>query len=177
MKGVSAPASVGRHFYKFYKGPEDLFRTVIPFLGAGLESGEACLWIISRSVGVLEAIAAMRLRFDLIRFLENGQLLILPAERWYLNRSRFSERKALERFRKFFQDRERLGFKAYRVVGDAGWLEERDWVKFQSYEKNSQQAIQTVKLLAICAYPIDHCSLGQTKDVVDNHDSAFLSKF
>ena len=175
-KGARAPVTAGRHFYQFYKGPEDLFRIVIPFLRLGLENKEACLWIVSRSLGVLEAIEAFRQKFDLMDFFENGQLLVLPAERWYLDRGRFSERKVLEKLKKFIQERERRGFGAYRAVGDTAWLQERDWLKFQSYEKKSHEWIQSIRFAAICAYPIDRCSLGQTKDIVDNHDSVFLSK-
>lgn len=168
--------AVGKHFYQFYKGQEDFLRIVIPFLRLGLESGNACLWVVSRSVGILDAIEAFQRQCDLTRFLQKGQLVILPAERWYLDRGYFSEGRVLERLKNFIRTTEQRGFSAFRGVGDIGWLDGKDWGKLQAYEDKVQQWIQTVKITALCAYPIGQCSLTQTKDVLDRHDSVFLTK-
>ena len=169
--------ATGRHFYQFYKGREDFFRFSIPFLRHGLESGEACLWIVSQAIGIAEAIHAFGRECDLELFLDRGQLTILPAEKWYFDRGRFSERKVLQKTKSFVEDKTRLGFGAVRGVGDAGWLEKKDWVPFQEYEERAHQLIQNFgKITAICAYPIQRCSLTQTKDVLIHHDSVFQHK-
>ena len=179
MKTTNPPtprtrAAEGRHFYQFYKARDDLFHVVIPFLVVGLENHEACLWIVSRSVGVLEAVEALQQAYDPSPFLESGQLIILPAERWYLERGRFSAAKAMQRAKKFVGDKERRGFGTFRSVGDLGWLEGNDWEEFQSYEKKTHQWIQQFRMVAICAYPIHHCSMTQAKDILDHHDHIFL---
>ena len=115
-----AAASVRRHFYQFYRGREDLFHVVVPFLGLGLANKEACLWVVSRSVGILPAVEALQREHDLLRSIETGQLLVLPAERWYLDRGRFSGRKVLEKMEKFIEQKKRLGFTTFRGVGDLG---------------------------------------------------------
>jgi len=175
-----APASAAKHFYQFYKGREDLFRITIPFLRVGLENGEACVWVVSRSTGTVEAIEAFEREYDLGRVVRNGQLAIVPAERWYLDRGRFSERKVLARWRKFVEEKSRQGFSACRAVGDTAWLVATDWFRFQVYEKKVHAWLQTDRLdvhfTALCAYPIRQCSLTQTKDVLDHHDTVFLSK-
>ena len=165
----------GRHFYQFYKGRDDFFHVVIPFLIMGLENQEACLWVVSRSTGVLEAVEAFQRIYDLNPFIESGQLVILPTERWYLDRGRFSTAKTMQRAKKFVDDKERRGFKAFREVGDLGWLEGSDWGEFQSYEKKTHQWIQKLRMIAICAYPIHHCSVAQAKDILDHHDRIFQS--
>lgn len=167
----------GKHFYQFFKGPEDLFRTVIPFLTSGLKSGSACFWSVSNSVGVLEAVQVFQRQLDLLPFLDSGQLVISAAERWYLDRGRFSERKILQNFEKFVEQAKRRGFKTFRCAGDIGWLEGRDWVKFQAYEAKIHEQIQALQqIVCLCAYPIHRCSLTQTKDVLEHHDGVFLTK-
>ena len=168
--------SVGRHYYQFYRGREDFFRAVIPFLRVGLASKEACLWIVSRSIGILQAVETFQREYDLTRFIETGQLLILPAERWYLDRGRFSARKALGRMEKFVAEKRRSGFTAFRGAGDLGWLEAEDWFEFQAYEEKIHEWIQNLQIVAICAYPIQSCSLTQTQDVMSRHHSVFLTK-
>ena len=167
---------MGRHFYQFYKGREDLFRVIIPFLRLGLANQEACLWIVSPAIGVLRAVEAFQQEYKLAPFIETGQLLILPTERWYLNRDRFSARKVLERMGKFLEEKRRLGFTAFRSVGDLDWLEEKDWPEFQAYEEKIHEWFQALNMVAICAYPIQNCSLTRTQDVINHHHSVFQTK-
>lgn len=176
-RGPRIAMAAGRHFYQFYRGREDLFRVAIPFLRVGLANREACLWIVSRSVGILPAVEAFQRDYDVSRFIQTGQLLILPAERWYLDRGRFSARKVLERMEKFIEEKKRYGFTAFRGVGDTGWVELCDWFELQAYEEKIHERFRTLKMVAICAYPIQNCSLTQTQDVLNHHHSVFLTKF
>lgn len=171
-----APPRLGKHFYQFYKGREDFFRIVTPFLLSGLRSGEAVLWVVSQAIGVLEAVETLQRSSDISRFIEKGQLLIVPAERWYLERGRFSKRKVTQRFKRFVDEKMALGYVRFRGAADLAWLDGRDWSKFQSYETKVDEMIQALQAVALCAYPIQHCSLTQTKEVLENHDSVFLSK-
>ncbi len=165
-----------KHFYQFYRGREDLFRVAIPFLRLGLQNNEACLWVISESVGLLRAVDTFLREMDFVPYLEKGQLSLLPAERWYLDRGRFSERQVMNRFQNFIQEKKRRGFLSFRGVGDVGWLEDKDWFKFQSYEEKIHAQVENLPGTLICAYPIQNCSLTQTKDILDHHDSVFLTK-
>ena len=171
-----ASLTARRHYYQFYKGQEDLFRTVIPFLWLGLQNGEACLWIVSESVGIEEAIIHFHREHDLDPYLTNRQLLILPAERWYLERGRFSTDRVLTKFQRFVAERERLGFAKCRFVGDAGWFESRDWPKLRAFETKAHQVLKRLPVAALCAYPVVRCTLVQTKDIVESHDSIFATK-
>lgn len=169
-------AAEGKHFYQFFKGPEDLFRIVVPFLVSGLNNGSACFWLVSRSVGVLEAVQVLERQVNLAPLLDTGQLVIFPAERWYLDRGRFSERKIIQNFEKFVERSQRQGFLSFRTAGDIGWLDGRDWEKFQAYEEKIHERTQELQITCLCAYPIQHCSLTQTKDVLEHHDGVFLTK-
>jgi hypothetical protein len=39
--------SWGAHFFHFYRGAEDLAKTLLPFFEAGLAANEQCLWVAS----------------------------------------------------------------------------------------------------------------------------------
>jgi hypothetical protein len=174
---TQTPATVGRHFYQFYRGKEEVFRTAVPFLRLGLENHEACLWVVSQGIGILEAIEALQRELDLTRYIESGQLLILPAERWYMDRGRFSKRKVLERTKQLIEEKGRLGFSSFRRVWDAGWVQPEDWTEVQSYESEVHDWIQTTGvLLALCLYPTQGWNDMQRQDVMDRHDTVFLSK-
>lgn len=176
LPGAPTGSGLGKHYYQFYKGPEDFFRAVVPFLKVGLESGEACLWTVSKLVGVLEAIETLQHQCDLIRFLKNGQLLVVPAERWYWEGVHFSGRKALQRLEKFIQERKRRGFSVFRMVGDVGLLDREDWSELQVYEEKARQCMRSLAVITICTYPIHQCSISQTKDILEHHDGVFLTK-
>jgi hypothetical protein len=173
---TQAQPVVGKHFYQFYQGKGDLFRVVFPFLRIGLENHEACLWIVSRSIGILEAIEAFQRQFDLSRYIEKGQLSILPAEQWYLDRGRFLERKVFQKIKRFMEDKKRLGFTTFRGAADAGWVAPEDWPEVQAYEAKVHQWLQTLPVVSLCFYPIQHSTLTQRKDVLERHDGVFLSK-
>lgn len=166
----------GRHFYQFYKGREDLLRVVIPFLYEGLVNGEACLWLVSQCIGVLPAIEIFQRQHDILHYFEKGQLLVLPAERWYLQRGRFSGEKALQKLHQFIEERKKLGFVTFRGAGDGAWYEERDWPKIRAYEKKVHEWIPLHNVSTVCAYPISRCSITQTKDVLDHHHGVYLTR-
>ena len=174
---ASTRKAEGRHFYQFYKGPGDLFQIVIPFLRLGLENREACIWLVSRSVGVFEAVHAFGRQCDLAPYLDKGQLLILPAEKWYLSRGQFSEWAVFGKLEKFLEDKKRKGFLTFRGVNDLAWLDTPEWLKFQSYEEKIHARLGDFQMTAICAYPIQRCTLTQTQDILTHHDRVFLSKF
>ena len=169
-------SSPGRHLYQFYKNRDDFFNRAAPFLYEGLQKQEACLWVVSLALGTLEALKAFQRQYDVLPFLESSQLLILPAERWYLDRGRFSERKALERFQKFLQEKERRGFRGFRFVGDLAWLEDPHWERFKAWEEKLDAWVRSKNFTAVCAYPIYRCSLGRTKAILERHSGAFLKR-
>jgi len=176
MQTLEITTGTGRHFYQFYKGREDLFRITLPFLFEGLLHGDACLWLVSRSIGVLKAIEAFQRQYDILRYIENGQLLVFPAERWYLVNGRFSERKALHRLHRFTEERKKRGFTSFRGAGDGAWFDLRDWGKIQAYERKIHDWVLAHRVLAVCAYPIEDCTVVQTRDVLEHHHSPFLTK-
>jgi two-component system, sensor histidine kinase PdtaS len=49
------------HFCQFYQTKGDLADIIVPFLRAGLEDNDACVWVASEALTTQEALAYMRM--------------------------------------------------------------------------------------------------------------------
>ena len=50
----------GTHLCHFYETPQDLLDTVVPYVKAGLEHHECCLWVLSEPLTEQDARSALR---------------------------------------------------------------------------------------------------------------------
>src|ERR1700680_4978045 len=80
----------GTHMCLFYETKNDLIEVLVPYLQAGLEAGEYCIWAVSEPLTVKEAMRELTRRipsFD--RYLENRSIEVLPGREWYLKGEEF----------------------------------------------------------------------------------------
>ena len=83
--GAVGPAPWGTHFCQFYATRDDLAEIVVPYLRAGLEADELCVWITSAPLGVDDAWTALaRALPDLESYRRRGRIEIVPHTVWYL---------------------------------------------------------------------------------------------
>jgi hypothetical protein len=69
----------GTHFCLFYPTKEDLVDIVAPYLKAGLENSEFCIWVLPEAFELEEAKEALRKYIsDFNSYLEKGQIEIIP---------------------------------------------------------------------------------------------------
>jgi hypothetical protein len=82
--GINAIGSVnwGTHFCQLYHTKEDLIDIIIPYLKAGLENNEFCIWITSNSQEARETFKKSVPDLDI--YLEKRQIEIIPYNDWYL---------------------------------------------------------------------------------------------
>jgi hypothetical protein len=73
----------GVHFCQFYRSISDLTDVVLPFIKAGLEGNELCLWIVSEPLSVGLAESELAAVTDVARHKTEGRLEIIGSERWY----------------------------------------------------------------------------------------------
>ena len=165
----------GRHLYQFYKREEDYLRIILPFFQAGLEKGEACLWLVSQKMGVERMRwAAERAIPHFSSYLISGEFTLYLAEDWYLEEGSFSEERAMKNVETFIGRTRQLGFSQVRGAGDAGCVPSQDMPYFQIYEKKVSGLIKTSSTIALCAYPILDCTLNTTKAVLEAHDDVLV---
>lgn len=163
------------HFCMFYRTREELLSIVVPYLKAGLEEEEACVWVLSGIISPEEAHDALAAHFeDLPERIEKGQIEILRADEWYTPNGRFDPKEVLLGWRqKVFQARAR-GFEGLRATGDTSWLSKEDWDTFMQYESEIGTAVRGQSILVLCTYSFDLWEAFQVVDVVSTHEFSLM---
>ena len=165
----------GRHFYQFYKGLDDYMEVMVLYFKAGLEKGQACLWIVSEKKDLNKVSSmAKTLIPDAEKYLNSGQFQIRSGEEWYLKDGHFDEDQAVQNVTQYVQEMTEKGYGIVRGSGDAASIPRSDWQLVQHYEKNMGPWIKDNPIIGLCAYPILDCSLTETKSVLECHDDVLV---
>jgi len=76
--------SSGTHICHFYHTKEDLLDIPLPYLKAGLEDNEFCIWFASEPLGVEDASASLKQAIgNLDDYIKRGQIEIIDASQCY----------------------------------------------------------------------------------------------
>src|SRR3990170_6029731 len=174
---VVGDAPFGTHFCLFYETKEDLIDVLVPYFKAGLESNEFCMWVTSEPLSEEEAKEAMRRavpNFD--RYLEGGQIEIVPYTEWYLKGGVFNLQRVLNGWVEKLNQALAKGYEGMRITGNTAWLEKRDWRNFVYYEQEINDVIGKYRMMVICTYSLDKCGASEVIDVVCNHQFAVIKR-
>ncbi|HET8669805.1 MAG TPA: MEDS domain-containing protein [Candidatus Saccharimonadales bacterium] len=154
----------GEHLCAFFYTKTDLLNLVVPYIKAGLEDNEFCLWITEENMEEEAMDALQRVLPDAPRYVSRKQLEILPASKWYLTAGVFDAGKSFTNWAARGRAAEANGFVGARTTGNPFWLEsEEDWHQFLMYEQAVHQAIETQRVISLCTYPAAICS---AKDMI-----------
>ena len=165
----------GSHFCQFYQTPQDLADILVPYIKAGLEGNECCVWITSPPFTTAEAERALREEmpeFEVCR--QRGQIEILSHTDWYLKGGNFSMERVLDAWQAKLEDAIAMGFDGLRVTGNTAWLEKKDWRAFTDYEDAINSVAANSRLIVLCTYSLDRCSAHEILDVVRSHQFALI---
>lgn len=167
----------GKHFYQFYKNTEDYLRVMMAYFQSGLDKGDACLWLVSETKGVENVIdfaSQMIPRF--MHCMASRQMVIQSAESWYRPAGRFDMNKALTNAQRHLEKILQAGYRTLRISGDAAANAGLDYRAIEAYESRVDSVIKTLPIIALCAYPIQDCSITETKVIVDHHDDVLIGR-
>jgi hypothetical protein len=164
-----------KHTSLFYNSEEEYLDIVIPYLRAGLENNEFCLWIVPKTLKVDDArIHLGQSVEDLDAYLKKGQLLIRDYKSFYLKDGVFSAHKTIETIAGLEKKALARGFKGVRGAGDCSWALGEHWFSFLMYEKELDKAIDAYKLRALCSYSLARIELKDIYDLGINHQSSLV---
>jgi signal transduction histidine kinase len=160
----------GSHFCHFYDEQEDLADTLVPFFKAGLDRGEACLWITAEPLPARAARAALAASVpDFDERERRGQIEIVDHRDWYLRAGHVDAEQTLQGW----IDREAAalarGFSGLRLSGNVHWLTPGQFPAFIDYERAVNDAFASSRIVALCSYCAGRCRAHDVLDVVDNH--------
>jgi DNA-binding CsgD family transcriptional regulator len=168
--GLKAVGEVpwGTHFSIFYETKKDLLEIVVPFFKAGLQANEFCLWVVARSelLTINEAKAVLREAIpDFERLFKNGNIEIVPYEKWFLTGRAIDIPKAIARLRQKINEAVKSGFSGARLTGSPTWMRNNLRAKsFREYEYKLDGQLTREQMIAACTFPL---RLTGAEDILD----------
>ena len=160
----------GTHFCCFYETKQDLLDILIPYLKAGLENHESCLWVTPEPLSPEDAKRTMReagLEFE--RHLADGQIEIVSYVDWYLARGRFDIQRVLQDWIDKHDQAIKKGYAGLRCTGNTFWLEKHQWDSFAKYEAEIDEVVSKLQIILLCTYPLESRSARDVLDVIQEH--------
>jgi len=165
----------GTHICQFYRTADDLTEILLPYFKAGLEGGQLCMWITSAPLIQSQAEEALAKAVpDLDRYLDTGQLEILPHDLWYLKEGVFEPQTVIDGWLEKLSKARAGGLAGTRAAGNMSWLDRAGWQEFMEYERAVDGTISGHELAAICSYSLDTCKPDDLFEVAKIHQLALL---
>jgi len=165
------------HFCQFYETKQDLVDILVPYFAAGLRNNEFCMWVTSPPLVEHEAEQALREALpDLDRYLEKGQIEIIPYSEWYLKDGGFESRRVLDGWIDKLEQAQAKGYDGLRLSGNTFWLEKSDWADFAEYEQEINDIIGNYRMMAACTYSLEKCGATEIVDVISTHQFALIKR-
>src|SRR5712692_8374777 len=104
---------------------------MVPYVRAGLENKEFCLWILQPSITRQEALAALRRGVPgFERYLSEGSIELVSQDKWFTEGGKFELATVIERFRQKTEEAISKGYAGLRVNGSSAWLQKADSTAF-----------------------------------------------
>lgn len=167
----------GTHFCQFYQTQEELTEILFPYLKAGLENNELCIWVMPHVFKTKkEAVEHLRKTIpELDIYLEKGQIEIIPYKNWYAEEDSPDSKKTLKNWIKKADEALDSGYDGLRLVQDFSWLK-NDWKKLIDYEEELDEAIENSRITAMCTYSSNKFDANKTMCLALNHQFVLVKK-
>ncbi|HEX6640962.1 MAG TPA: MEDS domain-containing protein, partial [Thermoanaerobaculia bacterium] len=127
----------------------------MPYLAAGLEGNELCMWLLAPPVGASEARAAMHQGVaDLDRYVERGLMLFEPAADWLLTNGTLNQPYFTSAWEAMIAGMAQRGLAGLRIAGCVACLPGLKWADIGRFEQNLDEALAGKPMIALCGYPL-----------------------
>jgi PAS domain S-box-containing protein len=165
----------GARICLFYRNTEELINILVPYFKAGLENNEACLWITSESLDKEAATKALRRSLsNLDKYLEKGQLEIVPYSEWFFRGSSLDLPRVVDTWFKKYNNAIARGYDGLRCTFDTNWLEKKYWQ--QLIEAGRLDKDTANKNITICSLSLDKCGAPEIIDAVSAHQYVLINR-
>jgi PAS domain S-box-containing protein/putative nucleotidyltransferase with HDIG domain len=169
--------SWGAHLCQFYRTKQDLIDLAVPYLKAGLENNEFCLWVASDPLDPQEAFEAMIAAWPSCEeYVERGQIKFLNHTQWYHREGPFDPHKMVEITVDIVNRALKNEYCGMRISSNMSWIEKSEWRTLADFEENLDRLNGAHPLLSMCSYHLDKCGPAEIIDVVRNHGAAILKQ-
>ncbi|HWQ47498.1 MAG TPA: MEDS domain-containing protein [Methanosarcina sp.] len=174
--GIDAIGNVnwGTHFCQFYNTKQDLVDIIIPYLKAGLENNEFCIWVASNP---LEATKTFKKSvFDSQTYLEKGQIEIIHHNDWYLKRGFFDTQEILNGLVEKLNKSLANGYEGLRLFEGFFSLEEEYRDDFAEYEREINRVIGNYHMLILCTYFLRNYNSAEIFNIIERHQFSLIKR-
>ena len=173
--GISVVGDVpwGTHFFLFHETEEDLIDACVPYIRAGLENRELCIWAIADPLTEEEVRYCLKHAipgFD--DYFERRSIEIVRGREWYMTGNELDLERVTQGWKQRMDRALNGGYAGFRLSADTAWLEKRDWKEFCEYEKEMNESIGDTQMLALCTYPLQGTGAAEILDVTHTHQFA-----
>lgn len=167
----------GTHICQFYQTKKDLMEILVPYLEAGLESNEFCLWITPQPSDVEKVKKALRRAFpEIDLYLVEGQIEIVSSSHGDINVDVSNSERIFDGWVEKLNQAMADGYDGLRLIENTCWLEKESCNAFANCEEQVDRIIDDLPIIALCTYSLDNCSTTKFIDVITNHQFALIKK-
>jgi PAS domain S-box-containing protein len=168
--GLVGDVPWGSHFCHFYKTKPDLYDILIPYYHAGLEANESCIWVVIDAAEQAEAREELRRAVpDLDRREANGDIEMVLHNEWRLEDGSVDIPRILNGWSAKLGQALASGYEGLRIGGNAAWVPLEMLNRRDQFEYQFEHMIDSQRILALCAYPIDGMPAARLFDIAAAH--------
>jgi PAS domain S-box-containing protein len=160
----------GTHFCYFFENMQDLLDTVVPFLQAGLEKHEFCLWSIYTPITEAAARQALRQSIpDLDRYLAEGaiEIQVNPEPRY--EGDVLKAHRTVGFLREVLDKALARGYSGIRVAGSPACTQRVNPDHFHAFERELDRSVKDRRIVALCYFPLADSSAVEILDASRAH--------
>jgi len=165
----------GSHFCQFFETVQDHFDAVVPFLGAGREQQERCVWLTSEPITpAVAADALRRIIPDVDAQIASGAIVLESATGWFVHDGVIDALPST--WERLLTSTLENGFEGLRMAGCETWLNDTYWNDFSRFENDLHRTVSGKRMLLLCSYPLSSMSASGILDVAESHQFALAKR-
>ncbi|HIE27358.1 TPA: PAS domain S-box protein [Candidatus Poribacteria bacterium] len=175
--GFVESVSWGAHIGMFYRTSEDIRKIFIPYLAAGLEANERCVWVTA-VFSPEETLKLFDERLpDLDIYIDKKQLMILSPDDIYLREKHLDEVDSIAgKWANIYNEALSGGYEGLRISADISWLKRTDFERFIVCERVVNRIVAENRIIAICAYDTGNFEISDIIAINSAHPYAVVEK-
>ena len=140
------------HAIMFYTNRSDKHHVLFTYLKAGLDNGEAAIYVAGDESPNRIKEAMRRFGLNVERYEKTHALSVLDYPKWYMRKAKFDIGNTVALWKKSSDEAFMRGFKGLRVVGEMGYFFTHGMInELVVYERSLHRELE-IPLTAICAY-------------------------
>jgi len=167
----------GTHFCQFYQTQEELMDILCPYLKAGLENNELCIWALPQVFETKkEAAEFLKKTFpELDIYLKKGQLELISYKDRSAEEDRSNPKKAVRSWIEKSDRALQKGYDGLRLVQDISGLK-NDLENLIDSDEELDEAVENRRTIALCTYSSGKFDTGEIIHAARNHQFVLVKR-